>query len=109
MVDKLVPRAQMAFWSTVMRTFSLLGSTYGGYALSSGVTSRRARARARPRRWLRRAGRDSNRGLSSQSDMCSPSLAAPGPRTVRRFGIVDFLTAPLLSKRRAAGLAPPNL
>lgn len=34
MVDKNVPKSQMALWSTIMRTFSLLGSTYGGYALS---------------------------------------------------------------------------
>ena len=32
-VDKGVPRATMALWSTVARTASLLGSTYGGYAL----------------------------------------------------------------------------
>ena len=32
-VDKGVPRATMALWSTVARTSSLLGSTYGGYVL----------------------------------------------------------------------------
>jgi len=32
-VDKGVPRATMALWSTVARTASLLGSTYGGYVL----------------------------------------------------------------------------
>ncbi len=32
-VDKGVPRTTMAFWSTVARTSSLLGSTYGGYVL----------------------------------------------------------------------------
>lgn len=34
MVDKRIPTAQLAFWSTIMRCCSLLGSTYGGYALS---------------------------------------------------------------------------
>ena len=32
-VDQGVPRATMALWSTVARTSSLLGSTYGGYVL----------------------------------------------------------------------------
>lgn len=34
MVDKRVPTATLAMWSTVMRTISLLGSTRGGYILS---------------------------------------------------------------------------
>ena len=34
MVDKRVPSTTMALWSTVMRTLSLLGSTYAGFALS---------------------------------------------------------------------------
>lgn len=34
MVDKKVPMSQLAFWSTILRICSLLGSTYGGWALS---------------------------------------------------------------------------
>lgn len=34
MVDKKVPTSKMAFWSSIMRTFSIAGSTYSGYILS---------------------------------------------------------------------------
>ena len=34
MVDKGVPKVQMAMWSTIMRTLSLLGSSYGGFIVS---------------------------------------------------------------------------
>ena len=39
MVDKKVPRTQMAFWSSIMRTFSILGSTYSGYVLSKDAVT----------------------------------------------------------------------
>ncbi|TRY77902.1 hypothetical protein TCAL_08117 [Tigriopus californicus] len=34
MIDKGVPLSQIAFWSTIMRTGSLLGSVYGGHILT---------------------------------------------------------------------------
>lgn len=37
MIDKRVPTPTMAFWSTIMRTFSLIGSTHGGYVLSRSL------------------------------------------------------------------------
>eukprot|EP00095_Tigriopus_kingsejongensis_P007177 snap_masked-scaffold134_size322110-processed-gene-2.3 protein:Tk07177 transcript:snap_masked-scaffold134_size322110-processed-gene-2.3-mRNA-1 annotation:"major facilitator superfamily domain-containing protein 3-like" len=39
MIDKGVPLSQIAFWSTIMRTGSLLGSVYGGHVISSGRSS----------------------------------------------------------------------
>lgn len=43
MIDKGVPLSQIAFWSTIMRTGSLLGSVYGGHILSSDEDDRRPR------------------------------------------------------------------
>ncbi len=34
MVDKGVPKGQMAIWATIMRSLSMAGSGYGGWMLS---------------------------------------------------------------------------
>jgi len=38
LVDKQVTTARLAAWSSVMRTFSLIGSAYGGYKMSGSST-----------------------------------------------------------------------
>ena len=40
LVDKHVSTTRLAAWSSVMKTFSLVGSAYGGYAMSKGEPSR---------------------------------------------------------------------